>query len=98
MNLSRKLFYIVIAVIILSPLIYFATGIGQQANILSQDPITLANGTVQSSPKAEALHSLNLPLRIQHLLIYPALLLLMQYSGLAVKLREWLTAQWLPVR
>jgi len=92
----RKLFYLTIAIIMLSPLIYLATGIGQQAHTLSQDPIILAGGTIQSSPKAQALHTLRLPMGIQHLLIYPVLLLLMQYSGLAVKMRKWLTDTWLP--
>jgi STE24 endopeptidase len=94
--LLRKLLFLTIALIILSPLVYFGTGIGQQAHTLSPEPVTLADGNLQSSPKAEALHSLNLPIRIERLLIYPVLLLLMQYSGLAVKLREWLTEKWLP--
>ena len=51
---------------------------------------------LQSSPKAEALHRLRLPMRLERLLIYPLLLFLMQYSGLAVKLRAWLTERWLP--
>ena len=94
--LARKLLFLTIALIILSPLIYFSTGIGQQAHTLSQEPVVLADGSLQSSPKAEALHRLSLPIRIERLLIYPALLFLMQYSGLAVKLKEWLKDKWLP--
>jgi STE24 endopeptidase len=94
--LLRKLLFLTIVFIILSPLVYLSTGIGQQAHTLSQEPVVLADGSLQSSPKAEALHRLSLPIRIEQLLIYPILLLLMQYSGLAVKLREWLTEKWLP--
>jgi STE24 endopeptidase len=93
---TRKALYLTIALIILSPLIYFSTGIGQQAHTLSQEPVVLADGSLQSSPKAEALHRLSLPIRIERLLIYPILLLLTQYSGLAVKLRAWFTEKWLP--
>ncbi|MBN1220205.1 MAG: M48 family metalloprotease [Anaerolineae bacterium] len=94
--LLRKLLFLTITLIILSPLVYFSTGIGQKAHTLSPEPVALANGTLQSSPKAEALHSLSLPIRVERLLVYPILLFLMQYSGLAVKLRAWLTEKWLP--
>jgi STE24 endopeptidase len=83
-------------IIILSPLIYFSTGIGQRSHTLSPEPVVLADGSLHSSPKAEALHTLRLPIRLELLLIYPILMLLMQYSGLAVKLRMWLTDKWLP--
>jgi STE24 endopeptidase len=94
--IAHKILYLTIAIIILSPVVYFGTGIGQQAHALSPEPVVLTDGSLHSSPKAEALHSLSLPIRIERLLIYPILLLLMQYSGLAVKLREWLTEKWLP--
>lgn len=94
--LLRKLLFLTIAVIILSPLIYFSTGIGQQAHTLSPEPVVLTGGNLQSSPKAVALHSLSLPIRIERLLIYPVLLFLMQYSGLAIKLKAWLADKWLP--
>ncbi|MBN1994226.1 MAG: hypothetical protein JW953_16130 [Anaerolineae bacterium] len=94
--LLRKLLFLTIVLIILSPLVYFGTGIGQRASTLSPAPVALAGGTLQSSPKAEALHSLSLSIRVERLLIYPILLFLMQYSGLAVKLRAWLTDKWLP--
>jgi STE24 endopeptidase len=93
---TRKALYLTILIIILSPLIYFSTGIGQQAHTLSPEPVVLADGSLRSSPKAEALHALRLPLRLERLLIYPVLMLLMQYSGLAIKLREWLMNKWLP--
>jgi STE24 endopeptidase len=93
---TRKTLYLTILIIILSPLIYFSTGIGQRAYTLSPEPVVLADGNLQSSPKAEALHHLSLPIRIERLLVYPVLLFLMQYSGLAVKLREWFTEKWLP--
>jgi len=93
---ARKALYLTIAIIIFSPLLYYSTGIGQQAHALSQEPIVAADGSLQSSPKAEALHSLTLPLRIEKLLLYPILLLLLQYSGVAVRLREWLERKPLP--
>jgi STE24 endopeptidase len=92
----RKAFHLTILIIIFSPLIYFSTGIGQRAYTLSPEPIVLADGSLHSSPKAEALHSLSLPIRIERLLIYPVLLFLLQYSGLAVKLKAWLKDKWIP--
>lgn len=89
----RQLLYVTVVVIIFSPLVYFSTGIGQGAGQLSQTVIINAQGEMQTSPKAEALHTLRLPLRIQRLLIFPLFLFLLQYTGLAVRLRVWLQKQ-----
>lgn len=95
--LARVALCLLVALTILSPLAYYATGIGQRAQVLGRDPVTLADGTQQSSPKAEALHRLALPIRVQGLLTYPLLLLLLQYSGLAARFRAWLSARWPPL-
>lgn len=89
---ARKALYVVIAVIVFSPLIYYSTGMGQQAHTLSAALIWSTDGP-QNSPKAEALHRLVLPIRIERLLVYPLFLLLLQYSGLAVGFRKWLSAR-----
>ena len=88
--MARKALVVVVIVIIFSPLIYYASGIGQRAEGLSKALVVLADGTVQSSPKAVARHSLALPLRVEQLLIYPIFLFLLQYSGLAVGVSTWL--------
>lgn len=88
---TRNAFYLIIIIIIISPILYYSTGIGQQASTLSQELIVLADGGLKSSPKAEAYHHLSLPIRIERFLILPLFLFLFQYSGLAVKLRVWLS-------
>ncbi len=80
----------VAAIILISPLIYWLTGVGQAAEGLSADILRQPDGTVVSSPKAEALHSLVLPMRIERMLIYPLLLLAFQLSGGSIALRRWL--------
>ena len=92
----RKALYLTIALILLSPLAYYSTGIGQQARALSQEPLIAAGGSLQSSPKAEALHRLMLPLRIEKLLLYPILLMLLQFSGAALWFRRWIERLLLP--
>ena len=92
----RKALYLTIALILLSPLAYYSTGIGQQARALSQEPLIAAGGSLQSSPKAEALHRLTLPLRIEKLLLYPTLLMLLQFSGAALWFRRWIERRLLP--
>ncbi|MBE7471823.1 MAG: hypothetical protein DPW09_13425 [Anaerolineae bacterium] len=77
-------------IILLSPLLYWSTGIGQAAAGLSAETSRLPDGTLLSSPKAEALRNLSLPMRLQRMLIYPLLLLAFQFSGGAVALRSWL--------
>ena len=81
---------IIVAIILISPLFYWFTGIGQTAPELSAKITSLPDGTLVSSPKAEALHSLLLPMQLERLLIYPLLLLAFQFSGTAVALRQWL--------
>jgi len=76
------------AIILLSPLPYWFSGIGQAAPELSPEIVTLADGTLQSSPKAQARHSLMLPMRLERIVIYPVLLLALQFSGGAVALRR----------
>lgn len=78
-----------ILILLLSPLGYLATGIGQKAHALSAELIVSSDGRLASSPKAVARHRLIRPLEIERLLTYPAILLLLQASGLAVWLREW---------
>jgi STE24 endopeptidase len=81
---------VVLAVaILLSPLVYWLTGIGQSASQLSADITHAPDGRLVSSPKAVALHKLTLPIRIERLLIYPLLLIGFQLSGGALALRRW---------
>jgi STE24 endopeptidase len=75
--------------ILLSPLVYWLTGIGQSASQLSADISHAPDGTLVSSPKALALHGLTLPIRIERLLIYPLLLIGFQLSGGSLALRRW---------
>ncbi len=91
--LYRLLFLALIAVILLSPLAYWSTGIGQTAANLSADVVRQADGSLLNSPKAGARHSLLLPIRIQRMLMYPLLLLSFQLSGGAAALRRWTEAQ-----
>ncbi len=79
-----------VAIILISPLLYWFSGVGQAAPGLAAEITRLPDGSLISSPKAEALHSLLLPMRLQRLLIYPLLLLAFQFSGGAIGLRQWL--------
>ena len=81
---------ILAAIILISPLLYWFTGVGQVAPGLPAEITRLPDGSLLSSPKAEALHSLLLPMRLQRLMIYPLLLLAFQFSGGAIALRQWL--------
>lgn len=81
-------FWGVSLVILVSPLVYWSTGIGQQAAGLSAALGRLPDGSLLSSPKAEALHSLILPIRLERLLVYPLLLLAFQFSGGSIALRS----------
>ncbi len=91
MNLFRRpsvcLLTILVVVILFSPLACWLTGIGQQADTLSAQVIRLPDGTLVSSPKAQALHRLTLPLRVERVLVYPLLLLAFQFSGGALAWR-----------
>lgn len=89
-KIYRRLFVALAAIILLSPLPYWATGIGQSAHQLSAQTTRLADGTLVSSPKAEARHSLMLPMRLERMVIYPLLLLAFQLSGGGLALRRWL--------
>ncbi len=84
------LFLTLVVIILLSPLIYWSTGIGQAAAGLSAEISRQPDEILISSPKAEALHSLSLPMRIERMLIYPLLLLSFQFSGGSLALRRWL--------
>jgi STE24 endopeptidase len=83
------LLVVVAIAIILSPLVYWLTGIGQSAPQLSAAISHAPDGTLVSSPKAVARHQLTLPIRIERLLIYPLLLIGFQLSGGALTLRRW---------
>jgi STE24 endopeptidase len=87
-------------VILLSPLVYWLTGIGQSASQLSADITYAPDGTLVSSPKAVALHDLTLPMGIERLLIYPLVLIGFQLSGESLALRRWVErlAQGQPLR
>ncbi len=88
------LLYILTAIIFLSPFIYWSTGIGQTATSLSAEISRTPDGLLASSPKAEARHSLMMPMRIQRMFIYPLLLLAFQFSGGAIALQNKLQAGW----
>lgn len=89
-SIYRWLFFAMVFVILLSPLAYWSAGIGQSAAGLSAEVGWGPDGTLLSSPKAEALHHLSLPMRIERLLIYPLLLIFFQFSGGPLALRRWL--------
>jgi STE24 endopeptidase len=106
-SIVRWLFLAVLVIILFSPVLYWLTGIGQSAPGLSAEISRRPDGTLVSSPKAEALHRLTLPMRIERLLIYPLLLFCFQFSGGSLRLRRWLdqgagqplqTARGLPLR
>ncbi len=84
------LLWTIIVVILASPLIYWSTGIGQLAADLSAEIGRQPDGTLVSSPKAEALHALRFPMRIERMVVYPLLLLAFQLSGGAVAVRHYL--------
>lgn len=86
----RWLLFAVIALILISPLIFWATGIGQAAEGLSAEITRQPDGALVNSPKAEALHSLSSPMRIERMILYPLLLLAFQFSGGALALQRWL--------
>jgi STE24 endopeptidase len=86
----RWLFFVLLVVTLLSPLVYWSTGVGQAAGGLSAEVGRGPGGTLVSSPKAEALHRLTLPMRIERLLIYPLLLTCFQLGGGSLALRRWL--------
>ena len=89
-KLWYRLLWFIILIILASPAIYWFTGIGQTAETLSANIGYLPNGTLTSSPKAQALHALSLPMRLERMIIYPLLLLAFQFSGMALALRLWL--------
>ena len=75
-------------ILLLSPLLYWLTGIGQTAGGLSAEIVRAPDDTLLNSPKAEALHSLSSPMRLQRLFVGPLLLLAFQLSGGAIALRN----------
>jgi STE24 endopeptidase len=83
-------FFAILVVILLSPLAYWGTGVGQAAGRLSAEIVRAPDGTLASSPKAEARHRLALPMRLERLVVYPLLLAAFQLSGGALALRRWL--------
>lgn len=86
-------FISLVIILLISPLFYEATGLGRSAAGLSAEISRLPDGTLVSSPKAEALHRLTLPMRLELLFIYPLLLLGFQFSGGSLALRSWLEQQ-----
>ncbi|MEM7347507.1 MAG: hypothetical protein AAF485_24985, partial [Chloroflexota bacterium] len=79
-----------VAVVLISPFIYWATGIGQGAAELSAELVYGSAGQPLNSPKAQALHRLLLPMRLERLLLYPLLLITFQLGGGGILLRRWL--------
>ena len=92
-RLYRWLLLGLVAIILLSPIPYWLTGVGQSAPKLSAEIIHSADGALLSSPKAEARHSLTLPMNLERMVVYPLLLLAFQLSGGAVALRRWLESR-----
>ena len=84
---------LLLLITVISPAIYWINGIGQRAAKLPAEISLAPDGSLLNSPKAEALHQLSLPLRLQRLIIGPLLLLAYQFSGGAVALRHWLEQQ-----
>lgn len=84
----RYIFWMTVVVILISPIVYWSTGIGQSAESLPAEISRRPDGTSVSSPKAEAHHSLMLPMRLERMAIYPLLLLAFQLSGMAVTFRQ----------
>lgn len=89
-SIWKWFFFAILLIILLSPLAYWLTGIGQAAPGLSAEVRRGPDGMLLSSPKAEALHRLTLPMGVEQLLIYPLLLVAFQLSGGALALRRWL--------
>jgi STE24 endopeptidase len=90
LKLFRILLLVLILLYMLSPFLYWSTGIGQQAIELSAEVHRAADGTLQTSPRAEARHTLLLPMRIQSMILYPLLLVTFYLSGYAIAFRRWL--------
>src|SRR4030067_1066940 len=89
LNVWQWLFLALLLLILLSPLAYWGTGVGQAAGRMSAEVTRAPDGTPLSSPKAEALHRLALPMRVERLLVYPLLPVAFQWSGGALALRRW---------
>ena len=86
-KLSYRLFWIIVLIILISPAVYWFSGIGQSAAALSTEIGYLPDGGLTSSPRAQALRALSLPMRLERMIIYPLLLLAFQFSGGALALR-----------
>jgi STE24 endopeptidase len=95
-KLWRYICWALMLIILVSPFVYWSTGIGQSAADLSANIGRQPDGAPLSSPKAEAWHSLSLMIRLERLLIYPLLLLAFQFSGNAVTLRQRLETKFYP--
>ncbi|MCB0213242.1 MAG: M48 family metallopeptidase [Anaerolineae bacterium] len=81
-----------IVIIVISPLLYWLTDIGQTAGELGAAIIRQPDGTLISSPKAQAYHQLSLPMRLERMVVYPILLLAFYFSGMAVAVRQRIDA------
>ena len=58
----RWLFLVLLVAVLLSPLVYWSTGVGQAAGGLSAEVGRGPDGRLVTSPKAKALHRLTLPI------------------------------------
>jgi len=92
-KLWRVVFWMTVAVILVSSLLYFGSGVGQSAAGLPAELGRRADGSLVSSPKAELLHGFSLAMRLERMLLYPLLLLAFQLSGGAEALRRVLAGQ-----
>ncbi len=90
MKFFRILFFGLVILLLISPLFYWSSGLGQNAADLSTALIRHEDGSLSNSPKAEALHTLLRPMRIQRILLPPLLFLTFQLTGGAVAFRKWL--------
>lgn len=90
-KLWRVIFWVTVAVILVSPLLYFGSGVGQSAAGLPAELGHRADGSPVSSPKAELRHGFMLTMRLERMLLYPLLLLAFQLSGGALAVRRTLS-------
>ncbi len=100
-SIKKLSFWLCIALIILiplGPLPFWLTNIGQTAPTLSAELSHAPDGTLVSSPKAQARHSLALPMRLVRMMFYPLLMLSFQLSGGAVALRGRIEKYVAPLR
>ncbi len=88
MKIDKLILGFVIALILLTPLPFYVSGLGQNALSFANELGKGGDGLPLSSPRAELWHQLVLPLRLWRLLLYPLLLWFFLRSGSALRLRD----------